>query len=119
MLGRHYRTQAEFFACGLRFPQARREEKQIYEQSLEYLNMLGLAEKRERLANKLPMGEQRFLEVARALATEPKLLLLDEPTAGLNDQETDDFQEYHLQDSGYGNYPPGHRTSYEIYYGGL
>lgn len=92
MLGRHYRTEAEFFACGLGLPQARREEKQIYEESLEFINMLGLAEKKERLANKLPMGEQRFLEVARALATEPKLLLLDEPTAGLNDQETDGFK---------------------------
>jgi branched-chain amino acid transport system ATP-binding protein len=92
MLGRHYRTEAEFFACGLRLPQARQEEKQIYEESLEFINMLGLAEKKERLANKLPMGEQRFLEVARALATEPKLLLLDEPTAGLNDQETDGFK---------------------------
>jgi branched-chain amino acid transport system ATP-binding protein len=92
MLGRHYRTQAEFLACGFRFRQARREEKQIYEQSLEYLNMLGLIEKKERLANKLPVGEQRFLEVARALATEPILLLLDEPTAGLNDQEIDGFK---------------------------
>lgn len=92
MLGRHYRTQAEFLACGFRFRQARREEKQIYEQSLEYLNMLGLMEKKERLANKLPVGEQRFLEVARALATEPILLLLDEPTAGLNDQEIDGFK---------------------------
>ena len=93
MLGLHHRTQAEFFACGLRFPRARREERQILEQALEYLNMLGLADRRERLATKLPMGEQRYLEVARALATKPKLLLLDEPTAGLNDQEADDFQE--------------------------
>jgi branched-chain amino acid transport system ATP-binding protein len=93
MFGRHYRTRAEFFACGLRFPHATEEEKQIYQQSLEYLNLLGLVDKKERLANKLPMGEQRYLEVARALATEPKLLLLDEPTAGLNDQETEGFQE--------------------------
>ncbi len=102
MLGRHYRTQAEFLACGFRFRQARREEKQIYEQSLEYLKMLGLAEKRERLANKLPVGEQRFLEVARALATEPKLLLLDEPTAGLNDQEINDFKNivFEIRDMG-------------------
>jgi len=102
MLGLHHRTQAEFFACGLSFPHARREEKQILEQALEYLNMLGLAGKRERLANKLPMGEQRYLEVARALATKPKLLLLDEPTAGLNDQEADDFQDiiFKIRDMG-------------------
>jgi len=92
MLGRHCRTQAELFACGLKFSKARREERIIREQSLEYLNMLDLSDKRENIANKLPMGEQRFLEVARALATEPKLLLLDEPTAGLNDQETDGFK---------------------------
>jgi len=82
MLGRHYRTKAEFFACGLKFPWARREEKEIRMQSLEYLNLFGLADKKDRIANKLPMGEQRYLEVARALATEPHLLILDEPTAG-------------------------------------
>jgi branched-chain amino acid transport system ATP-binding protein len=102
MLSRHYRTEAEFFACGLRLPQARREEKQIYNQSLEYINLLGLAKKKEHIANKLPMGEQRFLEVARALATEPKLLLLDEPTAGLNDQEIDGFKNtiFNIRDRG-------------------
>ena len=62
------------------------------EKALHYLELLGLAEKRDRVAAKLPMGEQRWLEVARALATEPKLLLLDEPTAGLNERETDDFR---------------------------
>ncbi len=102
MLGRHCRTQAELFACGLRFPKAKREERMIREQSLEYLNMLGLADKRESIANKLPMGEQRYLEVARALATAPKLLLLDEPTAGLNEQETEDFQRniFRIRDMG-------------------
>jgi ABC-type branched-subunit amino acid transport system ATPase component len=65
----------------------------IRKQSLEYLDMFGLADKKDRIANKLPMGEQRYLEVARALATEPKLLILDEPTAGLNDNERADFQD--------------------------
>lgn len=93
MLGRHYRTKAEFFACGLKLPWARREEKEIRIQSLEYLNLFGLADKKDRIANKLPMGEQRYLEVARALATEPHLLILDEPTAGLNEQERDAFSD--------------------------
>lgn len=94
MLGRHYRTKAEFFACGLRLPWACREEEKIREQSMTYLSMFGLADKMNRVANSLPMGEQRYLEVARALATEPKLLILDEPTAGLNDYETEEFREH-------------------------
>ncbi len=102
MLGRHYRTKAEFFACGFRLPWARREERMIREQGLEYLNMLGLLEKKDRIANKLPMGEQRYLEVARALATEPKLLILDEPTSGLNDYETEKFRDtlFQIRDTG-------------------
>ena len=102
MLGRHYRTKAEFFACGFRLPWARREERMIREQGLEYLNMLGLVEKKDRIANKLPMGEQRYLEVARGLATEPKLLILDEPTSGLNDYETEKFRDilFEIRDMG-------------------
>jgi branched-chain amino acid transport system ATP-binding protein len=93
MLGRHYRTRAEFLACGLRLPWARQEEKAIHESSLDYLGMFGLADKSDMIASKLPMGEQRYLELARALATEPKLLILDEPTSGLNDSERDEFRE--------------------------
>jgi branched-chain amino acid transport system ATP-binding protein len=92
MLGRHYRTRAEFLACGLKLPWARQEENAIRESSLDYLGMFGLAEKRDMIASKLPMGEQRYVELARAIATEPKLLILDEPTSGLNDSERDDFR---------------------------
>ena len=81
---------------------ARREERMIRQQSLEYLNLFGLADKQDRIANKLPMGEQRYLEVARALATEPHLLILDEPTAGLNEYERDDFRDlvFKIRDMG-------------------
>jgi branched-chain amino acid transport system ATP-binding protein len=102
MLGRHCRTGAEFFACGFQFPQAQREEKLIRQRALEYLNVFGLVEKKDRIASSLPLGEQRYLEVARALATEPKLLLLDEPTSGLNDHETDQFRDmiFKIRDMG-------------------
>lgn len=92
MLGRHYRSKAEFFACGLRVPWARREEREIREVSMTYLDMLGLAHRKDHIASKLPMGEQRYVELARALATEPKLLILDEPASGLNDNERDEFR---------------------------
>jgi len=94
MLGRHYRTRAEFLACGLRFPRASREEREIRERSLDYLNLFGMADKKDQIASKLPLGEQRYLEVTRALATEPRLLLLDEPTSGLNDYETGQFRDF-------------------------
>ena len=93
MLGRHSKSRAEFFACGLRFPWARREEKEIRDCALEYLKMFGLVDKRDQIARSLSLGEQRYLEIARALATQPKILLLDEPTAGLNDRETNLFRD--------------------------
>lgn len=64
------------------------EEKEIDQEAMELLEIFGLAHKREELARNLPYGEQRRLEIARALATHPKLLLLDEPAAGMNPQET-------------------------------
>jgi branched-chain amino acid transport system ATP-binding protein len=67
------------------------EERRIKERSLELLELVGLSAKREALARNLPYGEQRLLELARALASRPRLLLLDEPAAGLNPRETDDL----------------------------
>ena len=102
MLGRHYRTRSEFFSCGFRLPSARREERRIRERAMEYLELFGLADKKDQIANRLPMGEQRYLEVARALATEPCLLILDEPTAGLNESEREEFRDlvFRIRDMG-------------------
>ena len=71
-----------------------KEEKKMKEDSLELLGILGLYDVREEIASSLPYGKQRHLEIARALATEPHLLLLDEPAAGLNPQETDELTEF-------------------------
>ena len=75
-------------------------ERWIEEKACEYLQEVGLYRKRNELATNLPYGEQRRLEIARALATEPVILFLDEPAAGMNPQETDDLTKliYHLRD---------------------
>ncbi len=69
----------------------KREEREARERARELLVYCGLPRRHEERAGNLPYGDQRRLEVARALATDPKLLLLDEPTAGMNPQETADF----------------------------
>jgi branched-chain amino acid transport system ATP-binding protein len=75
----------------LHLPSFVREEKRLKEKSLELLRVMGLEDKKDELAKNLPYGEQRHLEIARALATNPVLLLLDEPAAGMNPQETDEL----------------------------
>jgi branched-chain amino acid transport system ATP-binding protein len=93
LIGRHAHTKAEFFACGLRLPWARREEKAVRKRALDYLDMVGIADRADIIAATLPLGEMRYVEVCRALASEPRILLLDEPTAGLNDRETEAFRD--------------------------
>jgi branched-chain amino acid transport system ATP-binding protein len=88
MVGRHTRTGATPLGAVLRTPKFRAEEKKTIEVAYDWLKFVGLADKANELAKNLPYGEQRKLEVARALATEPKLLLLDEPAAGMNPQES-------------------------------
>lgn len=84
----HYDLEAHFWEAMLGLPRYRREEARIREEAVAYLDDLGLAYLAEEKAGSLPYGQQRRLEIARALAMRPGLLLLDEPAAGMNPQET-------------------------------
>ena len=89
IVGRHLRERTGFLAAALRLPGVSAEERGSRERSLEFLNLVGLAARADDLANSLPFGQQRLLEIARALAAEPQLLMLDEPAAGLTRPETE------------------------------
>jgi branched-chain amino acid transport system ATP-binding protein len=91
MVGMHARLRGGILGSILRTPRIRREEAGARVQGRELLEYSGLRRKDDEIARNLSYGDQRRLEVARALATQPKLILLDEPTAGMNPQETADF----------------------------
>ena len=91
LIGLHLKAKQTPLAILLGLPYVAREEKSLVDEALEILRFVNLQDRREELANSLPYGEQRLLEVAIALAAKPTLLLLDEPVSGMNPSETASF----------------------------
>ena len=95
MVGLHNdpRYRSGFFTSVFRLPKHFRVEEEMRSEAKKLLELFGLLEVRNELASNLPYGKQRKLEIARALATKPRLLLLDEPAAGMNPQETEELMD--------------------------
>jgi branched-chain amino acid transport system ATP-binding protein len=94
MVGMHCRLKGGIVGSILTIPRVRREEREATQRARELLQFCGLRGRERALSRNLAYGDQRRLEVARALATEPRLILLDEPTAGMNPQETLEFTRF-------------------------
>ena len=94
MIGGFVRQKSPWWMAPLMIPSCTREEKELREQAMELLKSVGLDMHANEISNSLPYGAQRRLEIARALATKPKFLLLDEPAAGMNPQESQELMEF-------------------------
>jgi branched-chain amino acid transport system ATP-binding protein len=92
LVGRHARMKARITGSILHTPFVRREERETEDYARELLKAVGITRRHQDLAASLPYGDQRRLEIARALASDPQLLLLDEPTAGMNPQESEELR---------------------------
>ena len=90
-VARHFTTRSGVFSTLLRLPSFRQEEDKVREEAMNLIKLMNLDSRARELAKNLPYGELRRLEIARALATKPKLILLDEPAAGMNPKETEDL----------------------------
>ncbi len=88
LIANHLRLKSNVVQSVLRTPFYKKEEKHMYEKSIHLLEEVGLIDLKDEISSNLPYGKQRKLEIARALATDPKVLLLDEPAAGMNPQES-------------------------------
>ncbi|HHY13542.1 MAG TPA: ABC transporter ATP-binding protein [Thermoanaerobacterales bacterium] len=93
IIGQHCRTKTGVFGAILKTPATRKEESIVKEKAMDVLSFVGLDKEYKEKAKNLPYGKQRKLEMARALATDPELILLDEPAAGMNDNETNELVE--------------------------
>ena len=87
MVGMHDTMKMNFFQSIFKTPKERKEEKEVYEKAMEWLRFVGLEDRAHEMAGSLSYGQQRHLEIVRGLASNPKLILLDEPAAGMNSTE--------------------------------
>lgn len=94
LIANHLHLKSNVFESILRAPKYRKEERNIMDKSLNLLEIVGLIDEKDEKSSSLPYGKQRRLEIARALATNPRVLLLDEPAAGMNPKETEDITQF-------------------------
>lgn len=91
MVGLHTKSRSGILSCALKLPGSIREERRIRQRAMEWLEFAGIAEYADQEAGNLPFGKGRLVEIARAMALEPRVVLMDEPAAGLNTRETADL----------------------------